>query len=158
MASSLSLVHIFTILVTIIMSRFAQFDARTSLNVLTFGAQPNGVVDSTKAFSDAWDSACRVEDSAMIYVPKGRYLIGRELRFEGESCKSREITLRIDGTLIGPQDYRLLGKEQNWFSFVGVHNVTVLGGSFDAKGYTLWSCKANGQNCPEGATVCTHMC
>ncbi|RID55335.1 hypothetical protein BRARA_G02602 [Brassica rapa] len=157
MASSLSLVHIFTILVTITMSRFAQFDARTSLNVLSFGAKPDGVVDSTKAFSDAWDSACRVEDSAMIYVPKGRYLIGRELRFEGESCRSREITLRVDGTLIGPQDYRLLGKEQNWFSFVGVHNVTVLGGSFDAKGSTLWNCKANGQNCPEGATTLRFM-
>ncbi|KAL0700967.1 hypothetical protein Bca4012_057089 [Brassica carinata] len=103
MASSLSYI---TILVTIFFYRFAQSDARTSLNVLSFGAKPNGVVDSTNAFSDAWESACRVEDSVMIYVPKGRYLIGRELRFEGESCKSREITLRIDGTLIGPQDYR----------------------------------------------------
>ncbi|KAL0801036.1 hypothetical protein Bca101_056212 [Brassica carinata] len=154
MASSLSYI---TILVTIFFYRFAQSDARTSLNVLSFGAKPNGVVDSTNAFSDAWESACRVEDSVMIYVPKGRYLIGRELRFEGESCKSREITLRIDGTLIGPQDYRLLGQKQNWFSFVRVHSVTLLGGSFDAKGSTLWSCKANGQNCPEGATTLRFM-
>lgn len=154
MALSLSYVHVFNLVVTIIMSHFGQFDARTSLNVLSFGAKPNGVVDSTKAFSDAWDTACGVADSAVIYVPKGKYLVGRELRLEGESCRSREITLRIDGTLIGPQDYRLLGKEENWFSFIGVHNVTVLGGSFDAKGSTLWSCKANGNNCPEGATVC----
>ncbi|KFK41007.1 hypothetical protein AALP_AA2G073300 [Arabis alpina] len=139
------------------MVHFGQFDARTSLNVLSFGAKPNGVIDSTKAFSDAWDTACRVADSAVIYVPKGRYLIGQEVRFKGESCISKEITLKIDGTLIGPQDYRLLGKEENWFSFIGVHNVTVLGGYFDAKGSTLWSCKANGNNCPEGATTLRFM-
>ncbi|ESQ28830.1 hypothetical protein EUTSA_v10018672mg [Eutrema salsugineum] len=157
MASSLSYVHVFRIVITVIMSHFGQLDARTSLNVLNFGAKPNGLVDSTKAFSDAWDNACGLEDSVIIYVPKGRYLVSRELRFEGESCRSRETTLRIDGTLIGPQNYRLLGKEENWFSFIGVHNITVLGGSFDAKGSTLWSCKAKGLNCPEGATTLRFM-
>ncbi|KAL9861164.1 putative polygalacturonase [Arabidopsis thaliana] len=157
MALFLSFVQVFSIVITIIMSHFGQFDARTSLNVLSFGANPNGIVESAKAFSDAWDAACRVEDSVVIYVPKGRYLVSGEVRFEGESCKSREITLRIDGTLIGPQDYSLLGKKENWFSFSGVHNVTVLGGSFDAKGSTLWSCKANGYNCPEGATTLRFM-
>ncbi|CAN8238227.1 unnamed protein product [Cochlearia groenlandica] len=152
-SSSLSFVLVFNIIITIIIFHFYQFDARTSLNVLSFGAKPDGVVDSTQAFSDAWDTACGVEDSVVIYVPKGRYLVSREVRFKGESCKSREITLRIDGTLIAPQDYRLLGKEANWFSFNGVHNVTVLGGSFDAKGSTLWNCKANGKNCPNGATT-----
>ncbi|XP_010511451.1 PREDICTED: polygalacturonase-like [Camelina sativa] len=157
MTFSLSLVQVFSIVTTIIMSHFGKSDARTSLNVLSFGAKPNGVVDSVKAFSDAWDAACEVADSVVIYVPKGRYLVSGEVRFEGESCKSRDITLRIDGTLIGPQDYRLLGKRENWFSFIGVHNVTVLGGSFDAKGSTLWSCKANGYNCPEGATTLRFM-
>ncbi|KAL1223088.1 Polygalacturonase [Cardamine amara subsp. amara] len=157
MAFSLSFVYIFNIVITIIMSHFGQFHARTSLNVLSFGAKPNGVVDSAKAFSDAWSTACGVEDSVVINVPRGRYLVGGQVRFEGESCKSREIILRIDGTLIGPQDYKLLGKEENWFSFSGVHNVTVLGGSFDAKGSSLWSCKANGYNCPEGATTMRFM-
>jgi polygalacturonase len=112
MALFLSFVQVFSIVITIIMSHFGQFDARTSLNVLSFGANPNGIVESAKAFSDAWDAACGVEDSVVIYVPKGRYLVSGEVRFEGESCKSREITLRIDGTLIGPQDYSLLGKKR----------------------------------------------
>ncbi|XP_010553883.1 PREDICTED: polygalacturonase-like [Tarenaya hassleriana] len=140
-------------IVTIVLSLSDQFHARRSLNVLSYGATPNGAVDSTQAFSYAWKAACETADSTVIYVPRGRYLIGQALRFEGESCGNRDITLRIDGTLIGPQDYGLLAKQDYWINFVGVNGVTIVGGSFDAKGSSLWSCKANGHDCPEGATT-----
>ncbi|KAJ9173314.1 hypothetical protein P3X46_016465 [Hevea brasiliensis] len=124
--------------------------ATTNFNVLSYGAKPNGVTDSTKAFLDAWAAACGSTDSTMIYMPKGRYLLG-SMVFTG-SCKSPDITIRIDGTLVAPGDYRILGQAANWLSFEGVAGVSIVGGALDAKGSPLWACKAKGNNCPSGAT------
>ncbi|WCJ25732.1 Pectin lyase-like superfamily protein [Euphorbia peplus] len=123
----------------------------TTYNVLKYGARPNGVTDSTKAFLDAWSVACASTNSTMIYVPKGRYVVSPMI-FKGP-CESRSITFRIDGTLWAPQDYKILGSSSNWLSFEGVSGVSILGGSLDAKGSPLWSCKlSKSSNCPSGAT------
>ncbi|KDP35725.1 hypothetical protein JCGZ_10497 [Jatropha curcas] len=125
--------------------------ARTSFNVLSYGAKPNGVTDSTNAFLDAWTAACGSNDSTMIYIPKGRYLVGAMV-FKG-SCKSSDITIRIDGTLVAPGDYRILGQVDDWLSFKGANGVSIVGGALDANGSPLWACKAKGSNCPDGATT-----
>lgn len=129
--------------------------AKRSYNVLTYGARPDGKTDSTQAFQDAWAAACGSTDSTMIYIPKGRYLLGA-VAFTGGECKSPAITIRIDGTLTAPEDYRILGRAQNWLSFERVSGVSIVGGALDAKGSPLWDCKANGSNCPAGATVLHH--
>ncbi|XP_021896351.1 polygalacturonase-like [Carica papaya] len=127
--------------------------ATTSLNVLSFGAKPDGKTDSTQAFMEVWDAACGASDSAMIYVPKGRYLLG-SLQFKGENCKTNDITFRIDGTLMVPPDYRVLLQVENWLSFNQVTGVSIIGGKLDAKGSDLWACKAAGGNCSDlGATT-----
>ncbi|PPS02435.1 hypothetical protein GOBAR_AA18234 [Gossypium barbadense] len=125
--------------------------ALTKYNVLNFGAKPNGKTDTTKAFLMAWKAACASADSTIIYVPKGRYLLG-SMAFQG-GCKSPQIIFRIDGTLVAPQDYRVLGKSTDWLSFEGVNGVSILGGALDAKGPSLWACKASHSNCPSGATT-----
>ncbi|WCJ25733.1 Pectin lyase-like superfamily protein [Euphorbia peplus] len=123
----------------------------TNYNVLKYGARPNGVTDSTKAFLDAWSEACASTNSTIIYVPKGRYLVS-PIIFKGP-CESPSITFRIDGTLWAPEDYTILGSSSNWLSFEGVSGVSILGGSLDAKGSPLWSCKlSKSANCPSGAT------
>ncbi|KAK8671421.1 hypothetical protein V6N13_038017 [Hibiscus sabdariffa] len=126
--------------------------AMTKFNVLNFGANPNGLTDSTDGFLKAWNAACGSADSSFIYVPKGRYLVG-SLEFKGK-CRSPEIIIRIDGTIVAPLDYGVLGKSANWFSFEGVTRVSITGaGAFDAKGPSLWACKASHSNsCPAGAT------
>lgn len=123
----------------------------TSYNVVMgFGAKPNGLRDSTEAFLRAWGAACASADAALIYVPKGRYLL-RPLAFTGPCT---HITFRIDGTLLAPLDYRILGGAENWLSFHGVSGVSVIGGALDARGPSLWACKAKaGNSCPTGATV-----
>lgn len=124
----------------------------TTYNVITFGAKPNGVIDSTEAFLNAWSAACSTRTSAaVILVPKGRYLL-RPIAFEGE-CKSSYISFKIEGTLVAPDDYRVLGKVDDWLSFNGVSGVSIIGGALDANGPALWACKATGKNCPSGATV-----
>ncbi|KAM6567743.1 hypothetical protein CsatA_026871 [Cannabis sativa] len=125
----------------------------SSFNVLMgFGAKPNGLTDSTDAFLRAWEAACASTHDTLIYVPKGRYLL-RPLVFKGP-CKSPHITFRIDGTLVAPQDYRVLGRAQNWLNFQRVTGVSIVGGALDAKGPALWACKANSaKSCPSGATT-----
>ncbi|OAY60130.1 polygalacturonase [Manihot esculenta] len=129
---------------------FSLSSATTNFNVLSYGAKPTGLTDSTKAFLNAWAAACGSTGPTMIYVPKGRYLLGSMVF--GGGCKSPDITIRIDGTLVAPGDYRILGKAANWLSFEGVAGVSIVGGALDAKGSALWACKAKGKNCPSGAT------
>ncbi|KAM6567741.1 hypothetical protein CsatA_026869 [Cannabis sativa] len=124
----------------------------SSFNVLMgFGAKPNGLTDSTEAFLRAWEAACASTEAALIYVPKGRYLV-RPMDFKGP-CKSPYITFRIDGTLVAPDDYQVLGGAENWLNFQRVSGVSIVGGALDARGSALWACKANpDKSCPSGAT------
>ncbi|KAM0990746.1 hypothetical protein ACFX13_009364 [Malus domestica] len=93
------------------------------LNILSFGAKPNGVTDSTQAFMDAWSAACASSDSSTIRVPKGMYLLPTAMVFKGDNCKSP------------------------------VTGVSIIGGALDAKGSSLWACKLAGStDCPSGAT------
>lgn len=151
MMKNLKYGFVHTLLVLVLSISNLSYAKTTSYNVLNFGAKPNGLKDSTEAFENAWAMACGSSGTSLIYVPKGRYLLGA-LVFGG-NCKSYDITFKIDGTLVAPTDYQVLGKVQNWLSFEGVSGVSIIGGALDAKGDSLWACKSTSKNCPNGATV-----
>ncbi|KAJ0034858.1 hypothetical protein Pint_26353 [Pistacia integerrima] len=121
-----------------------------ALNVISYGAKPDGKTDSTDAFLQAWTVACGSAKGATIYVPKGRYLM-KEVEFQGP-CKSR-ILVHINGTIIAPTDYRALGNSGYWILFKKVDNLIVVGGNLDAKGAGFWDCRKYGKDCPVGARV-----
>ncbi|TYI62175.1 hypothetical protein E1A91_D10G227600v1 [Gossypium mustelinum] len=107
----------FVLIVFVMLSACSTF-AMTEFNVLNFGANLNGRNDSTNSFLKAWNAACG-------------------------QCKSPQIIIRIDGTIVAPLDYGVLGKSDNWFCFEGVSGVSIIGRrTFDAKGPSLWACKA----------------
>ncbi|XP_044500239.1 polygalacturonase-like [Mangifera indica] len=120
-------------------------------NVLSFGAKANGKSDSSKAFLDAWTKACGSSEAVTIYVPQGRFLLGK-IEFKGE-CKNNDITLRIDGTLVAPSDYNIFENAGNWILFEHVNGVSINGGTLDGQGSGLWTCKKTGKSCPSGATT-----
>ncbi|KAJ7969265.1 Polygalacturonase [Quillaja saponaria] len=120
-------------------------------NVVGFGAKQDGKTDSTKAFLSAWSKACGSTWPAIIYVPPGRFLL-RKAVFNGQ-CKSNAITIHIDGTLVAPSDYGVIGNAGNWLLFEHVSGVSVVGGILDGQGTGLWDCKNSGKNCPSGATT-----
>jgi len=122
-------------------------------NVVNFGAKSDGKTDSTKAFLNAWAKACASTSSASVYVPQGRFLL-RSATFSGQ-CHNQAITFTIDGTLVAPSDYRVIGNSGKWLQFEGVNGVSIRGGVLDGQGTALWNCKNSGKgNCPTGATVC----
>ncbi|XP_022989662.1 polygalacturonase-like [Cucurbita maxima] len=122
-----------------------------SNNVVDLGAKPDGKSDSTKAFETAWANACGSTRPTSIYVPPGRYYL-RSLTFNGP-CKNNAIFIRIDGTLVAPSDYRVIGNSAAWILFRRVDGVTISGGVFDGKGSGLWACKNSTRTCPSGATT-----
>ncbi|XP_021843032.2 polygalacturonase-like [Spinacia oleracea] len=161
MAKLMTNKHISTIcflcMVLIINLPSSTLAATTEFNVLNFGAKPNGLTDTSKAFVSAWEAACETNGPTSIVVPKGRYLL-HPVQLSGVGCKSGGITFYIDGTIVAPLDYRVLGGVDRWVGFDRVDGVTIAGrGFFDAKGASLWDCKKgkNGDKCPLGATTLT---
>ncbi|KFK44077.1 hypothetical protein AALP_AA1G213000 [Arabis alpina] len=122
----------------------------TTLNVLTYGAKPDGSTDSTKAFLAAWNFACASANPTTIIVPKGRFLV-RQLIFQGNECKHAPISFRIAGSIIGPGDFRVLARSEQWIMFERVTDVSIYGGVLDAQGTGLWKCKKEDGHCPTGA-------
>ncbi|XP_051118127.1 polygalacturonase-like [Andrographis paniculata] len=125
--------------------------ANPTYNVKSFGAKSDGNSDSSNSFLQAWDVACASTAPATVYVPRGRYFL-RGINFSGKSCKNHAINIRIDGTLLAPANYNVVGKLGTWLRFDGVTGVSISGGTLDGKGNALWACKNLGRTCPNGAT------
>ncbi|KAK7246105.1 hypothetical protein RIF29_40964 [Crotalaria pallida] len=126
----------------------------TTYNVVDFGAKPDGKTDSTKAFLSAWDKACVSPKPATIHVPQGQFLIGSAATFRGK-CNNKAISITIDGTLVAPSDYRVIGVKRYWLTFDQVSGVAIHGhGVIDGQGSSLWDCKSSAAKtcCPIGAT------
>ncbi|KAI4369195.1 hypothetical protein MLD38_017669 [Melastoma candidum] len=119
-------------------------------NVASFGARADGASDSSAAFLKAWAMSCSATTPATIYVPSGSFLL-RGAKFVGP-CRSSSVTFRIDGTIVAPSDYNVNGHSGYWILIRDVSGVSVIGGTLDGRGAGLWSCKARGGSCPQGAT------
>ncbi|CAI9108333.1 OLC1v1007903C1 [Oldenlandia corymbosa var. corymbosa] len=137
------------ILTIFLNSSLTQSGPTPTYNVLGFGAKSDGRSDCTKSFLSAWAAACASVQPSTIYVPPGRYLIGA-VEFSGIACKSSGITLRIDGTLVAPSDYNVLGRINTWIKFERTNGLSILGGTIDGQGAGLWACKNTHKHCPRG--------
>ncbi|KAJ0034856.1 hypothetical protein Pint_26351 [Pistacia integerrima] len=147
MAATSSSSPIFFLTIMIIFL-FQSSNATYNVNVMSYGAKPDGKTDSTQPFLKAWSSACKSTNPTTIYVPKGTFLI-KAVVFGGP-CKSR-IVFKIDGTLVAPSNYWNLGNSGYWILFSKVARVSIYGGSIDARGSGFWACRRGGRSCPAGA-------
>ncbi|XP_010457658.1 PREDICTED: polygalacturonase-like [Camelina sativa] len=121
--------------------------ATNVFNVVSFGAKPDGVTDSTAAFLKAWQGACGSAASATVVVPTGTFLL-KQITFGGP-CKSK-LKFQVTGTVVAPADYWAFANSGYWILFNKVSRFSMVGGTFDARGDGFWSCRKSGQNCPPG--------
>ncbi|XP_031745066.1 polygalacturonase [Cucumis sativus] len=146
-----SFLFFLTLTVLMLFNNLAAFATPLTFNVLDFGTKPNNAeTDSSKALQLAWMHACSSSKPATIYVPKAKFYV-RSATFNGP-CKNNDITIRIDGTLVAPSDFRLTSNSENWILFHNVNGVTVIGGIIDGQGTQLWACKNSANTCPSGTT------
>uniref|UniRef100_A0A7N0ZXN7 Polygalacturonase n=1 Tax=Kalanchoe fedtschenkoi TaxID=63787 RepID=A0A7N0ZXN7_KALFE len=142
---------IFFLMTTIFFVDSSVCAASLTYNVVRYGARSGGSIDSSEAFLTAWNLACNAPQPATtLYVPPGRFLL-KSVKFQGP-CKSSKITIRIDGTLVAPSDYHVMGNIESWLFFKNVDGVAIIGGTLDGQGRGLWDCKMSGKSCPPGAT------
>lgn len=145
--------YLFILLATTF-SFFYEASSAKFINVVSFGAKPDGNSDSTKSFLSAWSSACTSREQATIYVPQGSFLL-KQVTFSGP-CKNK-VEFKIDGTLVAPKDYWSLGGSgEYWILFMKVDKLKIQGGTIDGKGSGYWRCRRSGKNCPAGARVCVN--
>ncbi|POO02915.1 Glycoside hydrolase [Trema orientale] len=126
----------------------------TVLNVRTFGAVGDGVSDETQAFKMAWDTACQVEEQAIILVPRSYSFMVQSTIFTGP-CKSSNLTFqpflsgvwfdrneKIDGTLMppdGPDSWPRNNSRRQWLVFYRINGMALLGGGLiDGRGEMWW--------------------
>ncbi|CAN1847903.1 unnamed protein product [Linum perenne] len=111
-----------------------------TFNVLHYGAKADGVSDSTPAFSQAWEDACRSNRPAAVFVPRGTYML-KPIVFYGP-CKSK-MMLRVEGKVVGPVHYWDFGKSGFWILFYKLDKLTIHGGTFDAAAADFWQCRVS---------------
>ena len=140
----------FSLLLLLLLSHFFYLTVAV-YDITAFGAKSDGQANSAEPFLRAWEAACSSSGPSTVHVPAGSFLI-EQARFSGP-CKSSRITVQIDGTLVSPSNYNGFGRKGDWIVFDHVEGLSVYGGTIDGRGASLWSCKANGHNCPDGATV-----
>lgn len=146
-------IHIFVFSATFILIFFKTSNA-VSINVVSYGAKPDGKQDSTKHFLSAWNSACKSKEATTIYVPQGSFLL-KQVTFWGP-CMNK-IDFKIDGTIVAPSNYVSLGSSGYWILFMKVNRVSIYGGTIDGKGEDYWHCRKAGKSCPPGARVCLYV-
>lgn len=138
------------LLLTILTFIDVSIGASNVFNVVSFGAKPDGVTDSTAAFLKAWQAACGSAAAATVMVPTGTFLV-KVITFGGP-CKSK-LSFQVTGTVVAPADYRAFGNSDYWILFNKVNKMSLFGGTFDARASGFWSCRKSGQNCPPGVRV-----
>ncbi|KAG2320242.1 hypothetical protein Bca52824_013455 [Brassica carinata] len=126
--------------------------ASTIFNVVSFGAKPDGVTDSTVAFLKAWKAACGSVAAATVMVPSGTFMV-KGITFGGP-CKSR-LKFQVAGTVVAPPNYRAFGNSGYWILFNKVSKMSLIGGTFDARASGFWACRKSGQSCPPGVRSIT---
>ncbi|KAJ7943657.1 Pectin lyase superfamily protein [Quillaja saponaria] len=123
------------------------------VNVDSFGAAGDGVTDDTRAFQNAWITACSAPESVFLVPEERKYLVNAT-RFKGPCADN--LIIQIDGTIVAPDEPKDWDKTSPhiWLNFSKLDGVLFQGhGVIDGSGSKWWasSCKKNKSNPCRGA-------
>ncbi|MFS7972166.1 putative glycosidase [Helianthus anomalus] len=122
---TVSFIHLLPLLLSVAAAAF-RHPTPATFNVLSYGALPNRITDSTKAFLGAWYDACGREGGGRVLVPQGTYMIDSVV-FAGP-CKG-PIDFIIKGSLEASSNPKKFFVD-HWIGFRYVDRLRVGGGGF----------------------------
>ncbi|XP_027338295.1 exopolygalacturonase-like [Abrus precatorius] len=118
------------------------------VNVMSFGAKPDGKFDCTQAFMDGWRAACQSKVQARLLIPPGRFVVS-SMFFSGPCLTPGPITIQVVGTVVATTDISEY-ENSEWLMFQNLAGLKLIGGgTFDGMGKSSWS---NSENCEADPT------
>ncbi|CAK9158444.1 unnamed protein product [Ilex paraguariensis] len=129
-------------------------EAKSSVNVMQYGAAGNGKTDDSQAFLKAWHAVCGAgSNSPILTIPAGKTFLLKPVSFKGP-CKSAHVNIQVLGNIVAPSQKSAWNNNNSktWIVFSDVKGLIVNGnGQIDGQGSVWWkSCKVlalSFQNC-----------
>lgn len=127
----------YNIVFQILLALSLTFNVNAQLfDITKFGAQANGVSDSSKGLEAAWKAACASPIPSTVLIPVGKFLVSN-VKLEGP-CKA-PIGIQLNGTLNAPLDQTKQLKGIEWISIIHVENFILNGGGIiNGRGRHAW--------------------
>ncbi|XP_004487822.1 exopolygalacturonase-like [Cicer arietinum] len=122
------------------------------VNVMSFGAKPDGKFDCTQAFMDGWRAACKSNVQARLLIPQGRFLVS-SMFFAGPCLTPEPITIQVVGTVVATTD---ISEYENgeWLMFEDIAGIKLIGGgTFDGQGKSAWEFHQDCESDPTNTCV-----
>ncbi|TKY72565.1 polygalacturonase protein [Spatholobus suberectus] len=122
------------------------------VNVMSFGAKPNGKFDCTQAFMDAWRATCKSKVQARLLIPQGRFVVST-MFFAGPCLTPGPVTIQVVGTVVATTDISEYVNGE-WLMFEDLDGVKLIGGgTFDGMGKESWAQTENCETDPSNTCV-----
>ncbi|KAK7246365.1 hypothetical protein RIF29_41232 [Crotalaria pallida] len=120
------------------------------INVMSFGAKPDGKFDSTQAFMDAWRASCKAPGQNRLLIPQGTFLVS-SMFFAGPCLSPKPMTVQVVGTVLATTDISEYVNGE-WLMFENIKGLKLIGGgTFDGQGQSSWKttvdCEKTGSTC-----------
>ncbi|KAI3687726.1 hypothetical protein L1987_81428 [Smallanthus sonchifolius] len=134
-----------------------------TIHVTSYGAKGDGRTDDSKAFLEAWAELCGdVSANPTLVIPSGMTFLLSPLVFNGSSCKSHNLNIKLLGVITAPNTragWRVCIEKQFWIYFTLVKGLTIDGpGRIDGQGAAWWGEKEPTETCNRPTALHFYKC